>query len=247
MAAVTICSDFGAPQNKVSHCFHCFSIYLPWNNGTGCHDLSFLNFKPIFFNFKPTFSLPSFTFIKRLFSSSSLSVIKVLLSHYLKLLIFLLAILIAACTSSSLAFQEMYSAYKLNKQGGDIQPWHTPFTIYNQSVVPYPVLTVAFWPAYRKQVMWAGIPIFLKIFHSFVCLFVWSTQLKQSFKSILKETEVNVFLKFPCIFYDPLDVGSLISSSYAFSKPSLYIWKFLNHVVLNPCSVQLEGFWALPC
>ena len=42
MAAVAIYSDFGA-QNKVSHCFHCFSIYLPWSNGTGCHDLSSLN------------------------------------------------------------------------------------------------------------------------------------------------------------------------------------------------------------
>ena len=42
-AAVTICSDFGAPQNKVSHCFHCFLIYLPWSDGTGCHNLSFLN------------------------------------------------------------------------------------------------------------------------------------------------------------------------------------------------------------
>ena len=39
MAAVTICSEFGAPQNKVSHCFHCFPIYLPWNDGTRCHDL----------------------------------------------------------------------------------------------------------------------------------------------------------------------------------------------------------------
>ena len=43
MAAVTICSDFGAPKNKVSHCFHCFSIYLPLNGGTGYHELSFLN------------------------------------------------------------------------------------------------------------------------------------------------------------------------------------------------------------
>ena len=40
MAAVTICSDFGAPQNKVSHCF---PIYLPWNDRTRWHDLSFLN------------------------------------------------------------------------------------------------------------------------------------------------------------------------------------------------------------
>ena len=42
MAAV-ICSDFGAPQNKVSHCFHCFPIYPPWSYGTICHDISLLN------------------------------------------------------------------------------------------------------------------------------------------------------------------------------------------------------------
>ena len=42
MAAVTICSDFGDPQNKVWHCFHCFSVYLPWSDGTRCHDLIFL-------------------------------------------------------------------------------------------------------------------------------------------------------------------------------------------------------------
>ena len=39
----TICSDFGAPQNKVWHCFHCFPIYFPWSDGTRFHDLSFLN------------------------------------------------------------------------------------------------------------------------------------------------------------------------------------------------------------
>ena len=43
MAAITICSDFGAQENKVCHCFHCFSIYLPWSDGTRCHDLHFLN------------------------------------------------------------------------------------------------------------------------------------------------------------------------------------------------------------
>ena len=42
MAAFTICSDFG-DQIKVSHCFHCFSIYLPWSNGTRCHGLTFLD------------------------------------------------------------------------------------------------------------------------------------------------------------------------------------------------------------
>ena len=43
MAAVTICSDFGAQENKVWHCFHCFPIYLPWSDGTQCHYLCFLN------------------------------------------------------------------------------------------------------------------------------------------------------------------------------------------------------------
>ena len=43
MAVVTICSDCGAPRNKVCHCFHGLPICLPWNDGTRCHDLSFLN------------------------------------------------------------------------------------------------------------------------------------------------------------------------------------------------------------
>ena len=63
MATVTICSNFGAQNNKVWHCFHCFPIYFPGSDGTRCHDLSFL-----MLSFKPAFSLSSFTFIKRLFS-----------------------------------------------------------------------------------------------------------------------------------------------------------------------------------
>ena len=68
---------------------------------------------------------------------------------YLRLLIFLPAILIPACASSSPVFLMMYSAYKLNKQGDNIQPWRTPFPVWNQFVFPCPVLTVASWPAYR--------------------------------------------------------------------------------------------------
>ena len=64
-------------------------------------------------------------------------------SAYLRLLIFLLAILIPAFASSNPAFLMMYSVYK---QGDNIQPWCTPFPIWNQSVVPCPVLTVASWP-----------------------------------------------------------------------------------------------------
>ena len=128
-------------------------------------------------SFKPTFSLSSFTCIKGLFSSSSLSAIRVVSSAYRRLLIFLLAILIPACASSSPVFLIMYSAYKLNKQGDNIQPWCTTFPIWNQSVVPCPLLTVASWLAYRflkRQVRWSGIPISLRIFHSLL----WSTQSK---------------------------------------------------------------------
>ena len=77
-------------------------------------------------SFKPAFSLSPFTFIKRLFSYSLFSAIRMVSFKYLKLLIFLLVVLIPACNSSSLSFHMMYSAYKLNKQGDNIQPWHSP-------------------------------------------------------------------------------------------------------------------------
>ena len=63
----------------------------------------------------------------------------------------------------------MHSAYKLNKQGDNIHPWWTPFLIWNQSVVPCPVLPDVSWSAYRflrRQVRWSGIPISVRIFHS---------------------------------------------------------------------------------
>ena len=82
-------------------------------------------------SFKPPFSLSSLTFIKRLFSSSLLSAIRVVSSVYQRLLIFLPAILISVCALSSQAFCIIYSASKLNKQGDNIQPWCTPFPIWN--------------------------------------------------------------------------------------------------------------------
>ena len=170
MATVTVHCDFGAQENKVCHCFHFFPPSI-------CHEVMGLHAMILAFwmlSFKPAFSFSSFTFIRRLFSSSSLFATRVVSSGYLRLLIFLPVISISACESSSLAFHMMCSAYKLNKQGDNIQPWHTPFPNLNQPVVPCQVRTVASWPTcrfLRRQVRWSGIPVPLRIFHSLL----WST------------------------------------------------------------------------
>ena len=204
-------------------------------------------------SFEPAFHSP-LTLIKRLFSSS-LSAIRVC-PAYLRLLIFLPAILIPACASSSPAFLGMYSAYKLNKQGDSRQPWHTPFPIWNQSVVLCPVLTVASWPAYRflrRQVRWSGIPISSRIFQ-----FVVVHEVKGF--GIVNKAEVDVFLEHSCFFDDPVDVGNLISGSSDFLKPTWssgssrfkycwsLAWRTLSITVLvwqrrqwQPTSVLLPG------
>ena len=114
----------------------------------------------LIFSFKLALSLSSLTVIKRFFSSSLLSAIRMVSSAYLRLLIFLLPILIPACNTSSLAFLMMCSAHRSNKQGESSQPCHTPFSMLNQSVVPYMVLTVASWPVYRflRRQVNGGIP-----------------------------------------------------------------------------------------
>ena len=93
-----------------------------------CHEVMGLDAMTLLFgilSFKPTFSLSSFTFFRKIFSSSSLSARIMVSLVYQRLLIFLLAILIPACTSSSLAFRMMYFAHKLNKQ----------VTIYNLDIL----------------------------------------------------------------------------------------------------------------
>ena len=169
-------------------------------------------------SFKPAFSPSSFTFIKRLFSSSSLSAISAVSSAYLMLLIFLPAILIPACASSSPAFQMRCSAYKLNKQDDNMEPCCTPFLIWNQSIVPCPLLTVASWPAYRflrRQIRWSGIPTSLRIFSQFVVIHP-----AKSF-GIVNKAEVKLFFLFlePSCFSDDLtDAGNLFLGSSTFAK-----------------------------
>ena len=125
---------------------------------------------------------------------------------YLRLLIFLPAILIPVCASSSLAFHMMYSANKFNKQSENIQPWHTPFPIWNWSVVVLcPILTVASWPAYRflkRQIRWSGIPI-SQNFPQFIVMRVRDTNSSCSWKSAYKtynEPSIYIWLLHICEF-----------------------------------------------
>ena len=62
--------------------------------------------------------------------------------------------------------------------------------------------------------------------------------------SEVNETEVDVFLKNSCFFYDPTDAGNLISGSSAFSKSRLNIWKFSVHVLLKPSLENFEHYFA---
>ena len=68
----------------------------------------------------------------------------------------------------------------------------------------------------------------------------------QSF-DVVNEAEVDAFLDFSCFFYDPTDVGNLISGSSAFSKSSLNIWKFMVHVLLKTGLENFEHYFASGC
>ena len=116
---------------------------------------------------------------------------------YLRLLIFLPAIWILACASSTLAFCMTYTAYKLNKQSDNILPWCTPFPIWNQSIVLCLVLTVAPWHAYRflkRQVRWSGVQICFRIFQFIVIHTV------KGF-GIVNKVEIDVFLELSCFSF----------------------------------------------
>ena len=187
---------------------------MPWFQFSECWVLSQLFHSPL-------------TFIKRLFSSSSLSAIRVVSSAYLRWLILLLAILIPACASSSLVFHMMYSAYKLNKQV-TIQPLHIPFPVWN--IVRCSMfgsnccfLTCIQVSQEADKVVWfshlsKNIPVCCDP-HS---QRLWCSQYGSScFSGML------------LLFLWSNNVGDLISGTLALSKSSLNLWEFLVNGLLK--------------
>ena len=84
---------------------------------------------------------------------------------------------------------------------------------------------------------------------------VWYAHLSQNFPqfvvihtvkgfSVVNKAEVDIFLELSCFFYDPTDVGNLISGPSAFSKSSLNIWKFMVHVLLTSALENFEYYFA---
>ena len=158
---------------------------------------------------------------------------------YLRLLIFLPAILFSACASSSPAFLMMYSEYKkiimVTLYSLDVLLF-----LFGTSLVPCPVLTVASWPAYRflkRQVRWSGIPISWRIFQFVVIHTV------KGFDKVNK-AEIDVFLTLSYFFNNLTDIGNLISGSSAFFETSLNIWKFMVHVLLKSGLENFEHYFT---
>ena len=111
------------------------------------------------------------------------------------------------------------------------------FPNMNQSVVRCPVLTVASWTCIQVsqktgKVVWYS--HLLKNFPQFIVIHT-----VKGF-SLVNEAETDVFLEFPCFLCGPTNVGNLVSGSSVFSKPNLYIWKFLVHVLLKPSLKDFE-------
>src|SRR5574337_400669 len=148
---------------------------------------------------------------------------KVVSSAYLRLLIFLPAILIPACVSSSPAFLMMYSAYKLNKQGDVYTALMYSFSYLepvccSMSSSNYCFLTCIQISQEADQVVW-----YSHLFQNFPQLIVIHTV--KGF-GIVNKAEIDVFLELSCFSHAPADVGNLIFGSSAFSKTSLNIRKF---------------------
>ena len=134
----------------------------------------------------------------------------------------------------------MHSAYKLNKQGDNIQPEYSfpdlePIycSMFNSNCYFVTCIQIS---QEAGQVVW-----YSHLFQNFP-QFVLTHTVKDF--GIVNKVKVDVFLELSCLFHDPADVSNLISGSSAFSKSSLNIWKFTIHVLLNPDLGDFEHYFA---
>ena len=115
----------------------------------------------------------------------------------------------------------IYSAYKLNKQSDNIQSWCIPFPIWNQSIGPCPVLTVACSPAYRflrKQARWSGIPISLRIR---IHLVIYITHNCQS-------TDTVQYFELPTQYFESNILEE--KKSLFFCVCDIWLWKYMHYI-----------------
>ena len=201
MAAITICSDFGA--QKISLTLfplfpHLFPMKwwdrMPWSLFSECWALSQLFHSPL---------SPS----SRLFSPSSLSAIRVVSSTCLRLLIFLLAILIPACASSSPVCLLVYSAYKLNKQGDNIQNLTNSFSYLEPVCCSMSSSNCCLLTCIQVSQEADQVVSYSHLFQNFPQFVV--IHIVKDYGIVIK-AEIDVFLELPCFFDDPADVGNFI-------------------------------------
>ena len=135
----------------------------------------------------------------------------------------------------------MYSAYKLNKQGDNIQPWCTPSPYLEPVCCSMSSSNCCFLTCIQisqeaGQVVWN-----FHLSNNFPQFIVIHTV--KGF-GIVNKAEIDVFLELSWFFDDPADVGNLISGSSAFSRTSWNIWKFTVHILLKPGLENFEHYFA---
>ena len=123
-----------------------------------------------------------------------------------------------------------------------MQPWHTPFLIWNNAVCCSMsssnccFLTCIQISQETGKVVW-----YSHLFQNFPQFAVIHTV--KSF-GIVNKAEVDVFLEVSCFFDDPMDIGNLNSGSSVFSKSSLNIWKFMVNILFNPGLENFEHYFV---
>ena len=118
-----------------------------------------------------------------------------------------------------------------------MQPWHTPFLIWNQSRFSMSGSNCCFLICIEISQETGNMVWYSYLFQNFPQFVVIR-------KVVVNKAEVHVFLEFSFLLYDPADVGNFVSGSSAFSKTSLNIWKFMVHVLLKPGLENFEHYFT---